>query len=741
MIFSFLYDPIDLIFKENSNMKELLNKITQSYKENGLNDLSGAPEELKFLYLYATFHYYYGDEDYYYDVRDHVKYTLENNNFAQAVFEEDTFDEKVLDILIPYYVLEGEEFEKRIAKYRINTVAQMLDNISSGIYDLAASQHIVNNYWDRNADGDTKIVLRLITNYSPDYDTRMAIKDEIERIPARFKGMSYEIVFGEEIKNDISAITTEKPCVEKGIVKMDKPNGYVLYGDEGSLITNIKAFSLKENYDKFRHSGLFALNLRFYIADKKVDPEIEKTIKNSPDKFWYFNNGIIIVCDDYRINGDEIELKNYSIVNGGQTTRMIGEIPFTQDFSIFCKIIKNTKPKDSADYVEFVGDVAQASNNQKPIKSEDLIANRKEQRLLKTRLAAAGVFVSIKRGDAAAANLKTNYPESWSRTKNTEIAQLLYSGVYQKPGTARNSKDKLFSNLKKYNIIFKDKNYDLDFLKNLLFIKAYYKKWATALSKDPDTDADKRGLSGNGMLIFVASAMLMAKLLYSRKLTNEINRVGFSTEAGDSLVSQFTFNHKLFDGEFASLESRMYALFDFIYDKYVHAGYLSAKRQKIDLIYSNFLKTDAYYKCNVATLIFDDLADPDNYSPRLLRVVTPLFHQEDENEAASTEEMVDFAIEKPDVEVEEVEESSDPISDAIYDKLSKYRENTYKQLGLKAYEVFTNKELKTIVKVKPRNVFQLLQFNCFSKKPRSKVRLYGQDIVDIVNSVLGVDNA
>ena len=722
-------------------MKELLNKIAQSYKENGLNDLYGATDELKFLYLYATFHYYFGDEDYYYDVRDHVKYTLADNNFAQAVFEEDTFDERVLDILIPYYIAEGEDFEKRVAKYRINTVAQMLDNISSGIYDLAASKHLINDYWDKNAEGDTKLVLRLITNYSPDYDTRMAIKDEIEKIPSRFKGMSYEIVFGEEIKNDISAITTEKPFVEKGKIKIERPNGYVLYGDEGSLITNIKASSLKENYDRFKHSGLFALNLRFYIADKKVDPEIEKTIKTNPEKFWYFNNGIIIVCDDYTIRGDEIELKNYSIVNGGQTTRMIGEIPFTQDFSIFCKIIKNTNPKDSAEYAEFVGDVAQASNNQKPIKSEDLIANRKEQRLLKARLASAGVFVSIKRGDAAAANLKTNYPDAWSRTKNTEIAQLLYAGIYQKPGTARNAKDKLFSNLKKYNLIFKDKNYDLDFLKNLLFIKSYYKKWTNMLAKDPDTDADKRGLSGNGMLMFVACILLISKLLYSERLTHEINKVGFSTEAGDSLASQFTFNHKMFDGDYNELETRMFALFDYVYDKYVHNGYLAAKRQKYDLIYSNFLKTDAYYKCNVATLIFDDLAVPGDYSPRLVRVVTPLFHQEDETEKANSDEMVELAINKPDVESEEAEESEDPISDAIANKLIKYRESVYKAMGLKAYEVFTNKELQTIVKVKPRNVFQLLQFNCFSKKPRSKARLYGKDIIDIVNSVLGVENA
>lgn len=722
-------------------MKELLTKIAQSFKENGLDDLIGAPEEKRFLYLYSAFHYFYGDEDYYYDVRDHVNYTLENNNFAQAVFEEDTFDDKVLDVLVPYYISEDEEFEKRIAKYRVNTVAQMLDNISSGIYDLASNKHIINEYWDKEADGDTKIIIRLITNYNPDYDERMAIKEEFAKMPPRFRGMSFDIVFGEEIKNDISAITTEKPYVEKGKLTLDKPNGYVLYGEEGSLITNIKATSLKENYDKFKHSGLFALNLRFYIADKKVDPEIEKTIKNDPAKFWYFNNGIIIVCDDYKINGDEIELKNYSIVNGGQTTRMIGEIPFKDDFSIFCKIIKNTKEKDSPEYAEFVGDIAQASNNQKPIKSEDLIANRKEQRLLKSRLATAGVFVSIKRGDAAAANLKTNYPETWSRTKNTEIAQLLYAGVYQKPGTARNAKDKLFSNLKKYNLIFKDKNYDLDFLKNLLFIKAHYKKWASMLAKDAGTDADKKGLSSNGMFMFVASTLLMSKLLYSPRLTNEVDKVGFSSETGDSLVSQFTFNHKLFDGDFAGLESRMFMLFDFIYDKYVHAGYLAARRQKIDMIYSNFLKTDAYYKCNVATLIFDDLADPNNYSPRLLKVVNQLFHQEDELEKASSEEMVENAINKPTIEEEEPEETSDPISDAIAEKLTKYRETQYKALGCKAYEVFTNKELNMIVKFKPRSVFQLLQYNCFSRKPRSKARLYGKDIVDIVNSVLGTENA
>ena len=61
--------------------------------------------------------------------------------------------------------------------------------------------------------------------------------------------------------------------------------------------------SLKSNYQKYGKAGLFAQNLRFYVADKKVDVGIENTIREKGENFWYYNNGIIIVCDDYRIVG------------------------------------------------------------------------------------------------------------------------------------------------------------------------------------------------------------------------------------------------------------------------------------------------------------------------------------------------------------------------------------------------------------------------------------------------------
>ena len=91
-------------------------------------------------------------------------------------------------------------------------------------------------------------------------------------------------------------------------------------------------------------------------------------------------------------------LKQFSIVNGGQTSRMIGTIPFEKDFYISCKIIKNIFENYKQKNI-FISKVAEASNTQKPIKAKDIIANRIEQRNLKSLMQDNGVFIEIKRGE------------------------------------------------------------------------------------------------------------------------------------------------------------------------------------------------------------------------------------------------------------------------------------------------------------------------------------------------------
>jgi hypothetical protein len=55
-----------------------------------------------------------------------------------------------------------------------------------------------------------------------------------------------------------------------------------------------------------------------------------------------------------KINGDEITIKNFSFVNGGQTSYMIGETEFYEDFYILVKII-STKNLNEDDKLRFNG--------------------------------------------------------------------------------------------------------------------------------------------------------------------------------------------------------------------------------------------------------------------------------------------------------------------------------------------------------------------------------------------------
>ena len=71
--------------------------------------------------------------------------------------------------------------------------------------------------------------------------------------------------------------------------------------------------------------------------------DIGKVRKENQDSFWFKNNGLTIICDDFDISGREVHLTNFSIINGGQTTHNISRhssVDQTHDFYLPCKIIR-----------------------------------------------------------------------------------------------------------------------------------------------------------------------------------------------------------------------------------------------------------------------------------------------------------------------------------------------------------------------------------------------------------------
>ncbi|MFI1430904.1 AIPR family protein [Streptomyces lydicus] len=75
-------------------------------------------------------------------------------------------------------------------------------------------------------------------------------------------------------------------------------------------------------------NSLFALNVRKFLGNTTVNRKLTASPMENPDEFWYFNNGVTIVCDGYeaqffgrRVPSQplRINLINASIVNGAQT--------------------------------------------------------------------------------------------------------------------------------------------------------------------------------------------------------------------------------------------------------------------------------------------------------------------------------------------------------------------------------------------------------------------------------------
>lgn len=714
-------------------MKKRLSELTALFKKNNFDDLNLANDAKRLLYLYGLYHYYYGDPDCILDVREQCNY--KTGNIIQACFEPEAYEEKVVDVIATYFIEEGDSFLLSKVQYFFSQVQNLIAQLKNNVYSAVGNESILKDHIDSKSK--EIIVVKVLTNYCPTYDEKVELQESIENLTPLFSYIRFEVVFGDDILDEITQLTSDKKCVEQGSLELYDIDNYLTYGEEKSIICNVSALSLKANYNKYGKAGLFAMNLRFYISNKKVDAGLEDSIKNKGQNFWYYNNGIIIVCDDYSINGNTLSLTNYSIVNGGQTTRMIGVIPFDKDFAVSCKIIRNKYKNEREENAKFISEVAEASNTQKPINSTDIIANKPEQRLLKENLATSNIFVQIKRGDAAMANLTENYPEAWQKTKNDELAQIIYGSIYQRPGTARNSKDKIFSDKNKYELVFgnySEKKYSNSMIKDLLYLRTHYKKWSSLIAKDDNADERKKGLVKNGFLFFSSTILLMAKFYYSNDFRDALKIDVPSTDKGKFILSQRIFNHRIFNDDFDALQKRMYELFNIVYDKYIYPSYTIHKESKPDLAYSNFTKIDKNYLTTVVGRVFDDFY----YEPngRIIGIMNNTFYKENEVDKVETKELVNIAIESYDLTPQE-DETIDLVADKLTEKLKEYRTKEYKNKNIKAYEVFTNQELSLIVKLKPRSIKELLDFGCFKHRPRTKTKYYGHEIVRIVVSICG----
>lgn len=587
-----------------------------------------------------------------------------------------------------------------------------IDKILVDLYNVEKTQEvelIMNKTENIFSITNDNLQIIILDKNKRTHKNRVQIKELSDNYVSKLNNIDFVIFFKEDIEELINDVENPVFSVPRDTLKLISKE-LVFHGKEKSFIASVGAKSLKEIFVKHHSKGLFSSNLRYYVKSAKIDNSIKETIQNQSENFWYYNNGIIITCEDYIIKNDQIELYNFSIVNGGQTTNLIGNTEFEDDFGIVCKVIKNKYDNDE-DNLEFLSTVAETSNTQKPIRAKDIIANRVEQRRLRKQLAEVDVFLQIKRGEKIN---KKKYSKQWQNAKNDELGQMLFSFIYQHPGIARNSKSKMLENNNYYKTIYGN-SYNSFLLLSLQHVKVGYNIWKKKVVKENESLA-KVSLSKYSMFMVMSILGLLIKIYYNKELEDYLislpSDFNFDTslELKNKLSQNDIGNSNIFKNpDILSSTNILFNLYDLIYESYLKPSYDHHKIVYPMSSYATFTKNDTnYYRHVVPTVI-------KNYNK-----FNYLFDQL----MMEDRDLVEISAYK---EINSIEDLPGLGEELREYRLYKFRESNGK---IKAYEVFTNLQMSNLINRKPTTLEDLI---AQGRMKKSSVSLFGKDIINIIS--------
>lgn len=153
---------------------------------------------------------------------------------------------------------------------------------------------------------------------------------------------------------------------------------------------------------------LFTKNLRKLIAKSDVNQTITQSLQNQPHNFWYFNNGITVLCSKITkklIGGSErtsgsFVCEGLSVVNGAQTVGCIGAAFQAKPDAVAAARVAIRFISLENCPADFSSLVTRATNTQNRIEPRDFASLDPEQeRLRKEMLLDSGKEYALKTGD------------------------------------------------------------------------------------------------------------------------------------------------------------------------------------------------------------------------------------------------------------------------------------------------------------------------------------------------------
>jgi hypothetical protein len=158
-------------------------------------------------------------------------------------------------------------------------------------------------------------------------------------------------------------------------------------GEYDYAMTVVPGETLRYLYDRYG-SRILEANVRSFLSQtSKVNKGIRDTLRDQPERFMAYNNGIVMIADEAHLaktadGGIGISwLKGMQVVNGGQTMASLF-FAKKRDSSIDLSLVRIPakiivlKKTDAMQEEAMISDISRFANSQNAVKQSDLSANK-----------------------------------------------------------------------------------------------------------------------------------------------------------------------------------------------------------------------------------------------------------------------------------------------------------------------------------------------------------------------------
>ena len=309
-------------------------------------------------------------------------------NYTQAeyikkgleVYGYDYDDERKILTLLNHQFFQDEEI-RTLTKGQIDTKFARLklfyDKCKEGIYRAMeetseAYSMAYNVYKYSESKQIERVRLMILTDGKATRNLAELPSEEINGLPIDFRVIDIEYlnnIYLSESKSALFEINVDLPC-------LTVHGGSESYQSYLSVVSGDLLVKIYEDHGQ----KLFEQNVRTFLQFRGgVNKGLRNTIEGKPEMFFAYNNGITATATGVELaeNGNITKIKNFQIVNGGQTTSAIyaAKKNSNLDVSKVAVQMKLSVVSESKNQDEFVAKVAEYANTQNKINNSDFFSN------------------------------------------------------------------------------------------------------------------------------------------------------------------------------------------------------------------------------------------------------------------------------------------------------------------------------------------------------------------------------